>query len=112
MTCGGARRQNLRGPARRPDGFYLFRDRSDAVDPVGAGMMTRNGHVTVLPAPHEDWLLNDTYPDVPGLRQTLYLFHVPSGLRVDLGHFPSSLRYFGERRCDLHPRAATTAAGS
>lgn len=93
-------------PRGREDGFYLFRDRSDRVEPVGAGVMTRNGHVTYLPGLQRNWILNDTYPDLPGLRQTLYLFHTASGRRVDLGHFPSTLRYFGERRCDLHPRAS------
>lgn len=93
-------------PAGRSPGFYLFQDRGAGVAAVAAGVMTRNGHVSYLPPPHGDWILNDTYPDLGGWRQTLYLWHEPAGRRVNLGHFPSALRYLGERRCDLHPRAS------
>ena len=36
----------------------------------------------------------------------MYLYHVPSGRRVDLGHFPSPPAYRGEWRCDTHPRSS------
>ncbi len=50
-------------PAGRPEAFYLFRDQSNEVQPVGEGMMTHNGHNTYLPLPGNEWILNDTYPD-------------------------------------------------
>ncbi len=93
-------------PEGRQAGFYLLRDRSREIEAVGAGVMTRNGHNTYLPLPGSEWILNDTYPDWTNLLQSLYLFHVPSGRRVELGRFPLPLSYFGELRCDLHPRAS------
>ena len=74
--------------------------------PVGHDKMPTNGHNTYLPAPYNDWILNDTYPDRQTSRQTVYLYHVPSGRRVDLGHFPSPPAYRGEWRCDTHPRSS------
>ena len=67
--------------------------------------MPTNGHNTYLPKPYSDWILNDTYPDRATSRQTVYLYHVPSQRRFDLGHFPSPMAYRGEWRCDTHPRS-------
>ena len=83
------------------NGFYLFEDGTDRVEIVGKGVMTRNGHCTYLPG--SEWVLNDTYPD-QRRRQHVYLFHVPTGERVFLGHFESPRGYSGEWRCDTHPR--------
>ena len=100
-------------PDGRDWGFYLFTDRTDEVVRVGEGVMTANGHNTYLPAPEGspwevgEWILNDTYPtprDSPDRVQTVYLFHVPTGKRIDLGSFHSPLAYNGEWRCDTHPR--------
>lgn len=93
-------------PAGKKSGFYVFKDRTRVLHPVGQDKMPTNGHNTYLPAPHSDWILNDTYPDKSTSRQTVYLYHVPSGRRVDLGHFPSPPAYRGEWRCDTHPRAS------
>jgi hypothetical protein len=93
-------------PAGRPAGFYDFVDQTNTVRPVGHDKMPRNGHNTYLPAPYQDWILNDTYPDAKTRRQTVYLYHVPSGRRFDLGHFPSPPAYRGEWRCDTHPRSS------
>lgn len=92
-------------PAGRKAGFYRFTDKTHDVVPIGHDKMPTNGHNTYLPAPYEDWILNDTYPDSTTSRQTVYLYHVPSGRRVDLGHFPSPKAYRGEWRCDTHPRS-------
>jgi hypothetical protein len=93
-------------PAGQPAGFYVFTDQSRVVSPVGHEKMPTNGHNTYLPAPYQDWILNDTYPDRRSSRQTVYLYHVPSGRRFDLGHFPSPPAYRGEWRCDTHPRCS------
>ena len=102
-------------PDGRDWGFYLFTDRTDEVVRVGEGVMTANGHNTYLPAPEGspwevgEWILNDTYPtprDSPDRVQTVYLYHVPTGERTDLGSFPSPLAYDGEWRCDTHPRVS------
>ena len=93
-------------PAGRPAGFYEFVDKTDRIKPVGSDKMPVNGHNTYLPPPYQDWILNDTYPAGPQRRQTVYLYHVPSGRRFDLGHFPAPAEYRGEWRCDTHPRSS------
>jgi hypothetical protein len=93
-------------PAGQDAGFYKFTDQTRMVVPVGHDKMPTNGHNTYLPAPYGDWILNDTYPDRRTSRQTVFLFHVPSGRRFDLGHFPSPPSYRGEWRCDTHPRCS------
>ncbi len=82
-------------------GFILYKDKTHEVALVGKGVMTQNGHNTYLP--DTDWILNDTYPDRQR-RQHPYLYHVPTGQRFWLGHFPSPPEYRGEWRCDTHPR--------
>lgn len=93
-------------PEGRPNGFYQITDHTGEIRPVGEKVMTQNGHNTNLPAPHDDWILNDTYPSRSDRRQTVYLFHKPSGRKVVLGHFPSPPKYTGEWRCDTHPRSS------
>lgn len=93
-------------PEGRKAAFYLFRDQTSHIEIVGDGMMPINGHNTYLPIGNGmEWILNDTYPDRTR-RQTPYLFHVPSGRRIDLGHFYLPPEYQGEWRCDLHPRCS------
>ncbi len=93
-------------PIGHPNGFYQFTDKTREVIPVGHNKMPTNGHNTFLADPWSDWILNDTYPDKQTSRQTVYLYHVPSGRRFDLGHFPSPAAYRGEWRCDTHPRSS------
>ena len=81
--------------------FCMFDERTGAFEPVGAERMTQDGHVNCLP--HADWVINDTYPNDEGFR-SLYLYHLPSDRRIDVGAFLSPAEYAGEWRCDLHPR--------
>jgi hypothetical protein len=69
---------------------------------VGAGVLVEDGHVSF--SPDRRWVLNDTYPDRHDMR-TLMLFRWADGERIDLArlHSPKS-RWWGEIRCDLHPR--------
>lgn len=94
-------------PIGRESGFYRFTDRTDEVVPVGAGVMTENGHNTYLGNGESDWILNDTYPD-ENQKQMLYLYHEPTNRKIVLGRFHSPEEYEGEWRCDLHPRSDTT----
>jgi len=71
------------------------------VQPVGKGIMKRDGHCTYLPG--NEWILNDTYPDA-NRNQMPYLYHVKTGRVVPLGYFRSPAEYTGEWRCDTHPR--------
>lgn len=85
----------------RGEKFYLYTDMTDRVEAVGPEKMTVNGHCSYLPG--GAWILNDTYPDKER-KQTLYLYRVETGERIDLGRFDSPKAYAGEWRCDLHPR--------
>ncbi|MBN1395517.1 MAG: hypothetical protein JW959_10875 [Pirellulales bacterium] len=84
-------------------GFYLFEDaEGGAVEIVGKGVMTVNGHCLYLPG--GKWILNDTYPQGKERLQSPYLYNVSDGRRVWLGHFHSPREYEGSWRCDTHPR--------
>ncbi|MEM6689694.1 MAG: hypothetical protein AAF664_09725 [Planctomycetota bacterium] len=91
---------------KSPDRFYCMYDQSNMIEPLGHDVMTLNGHNTRLPKPYNDFILNDTYPSKDGRLQTVYLYHVPTGTRLDLGAFHSPSQYRGEWRCDTHPRSS------
>jgi len=91
-------------PEGRPDGFYMLHDKSDTIEPIGKGVMTANGHNTYVPNTNNEWILNDTYPK-DDRKQELYLYHLPTKARTELGRFFSPEEYTGEWRCDLHPRS-------
>jgi len=83
--------------------FYLYEDAAGGgVEVVAKGAMTHNGHCSYLPG--NEWILNDTYPSGARREQHIYLYHIATGKRVFLGHFPSPPQYSGEWRCDTHPR--------
>lgn len=84
-------------------GNFLFEDReSGIVEEVGYGVLNPSGHISYLN--DLSWILNDTYPQGPQRLQTPHLYHVPTGRRIDLGHFPLPPEYKGEWRVDTHPR--------
>ncbi len=86
--------------------FYLFRDKTREVAVVGPNLMTVDGHGTYLPGKDKEWILNDTYPDEQWVQHP-YLYHVPTGRRIALGHFKTSPSHGrGEWRCDTHPRTS------
>jgi hypothetical protein len=90
-------------PSLGKERFYLYHDRTRHVEAVGADVMTVNGHNTYLKG--AKWILNDTYPDKERL-QTVYVYEIATGRRVDLGKFLSPKPYTGEWRCDTHPRSS------
>ncbi|MDG2470907.1 MAG: hypothetical protein P8M80_16625 [Pirellulaceae bacterium] len=92
-------------PVGKKAGFYLMKDKTPTIEPVGADVMTLNGHNTYLPIPKSPWILNDTYPD-KNRNQKPYLYHVPTKTRVWLGEFHLPVDYRGEWRCDTHPRSS------
>ena len=83
--------------------FYLFEDGGYKVEVVGRDAMTQDGHCSYLPG--GEWIVNDTYPDRNRM-QHVYLYHVPSNHRVELGAFYSPPKYTGEWRVDTHPRGS------
>lgn len=61
-----------------------------------------NGHNSYLPG--KEWFVTDTYPRGEKREQVVYLYHVPTGTKVELGRFHLPKDYTGEWRCDTHPR--------
>ena len=86
----------------QPGHFWLVDAPQNGRSAVGAGVLVEDGHVSF--SPDRRWVLNDTYPDRHDMR-TLMLFRWADGERIDLArlHSPKS-RWWGEIRCDLHPR--------
>ncbi len=83
--------------------FCVMEDAADGdVVAIGREAMPADGHCTYLPG--NAWIVNDTYPQGPERRQTVYLYEVASGRRINLGSFASPEPYRGEWRCDTHPR--------
>ena len=70
--------------------------------PVGAGVLDRDGHPMF--GADRRWMLTDTYPDGTR-RQTLILYEMATGRRIDIGHFHADPAVGdGDIKCDLHPR--------
>ncbi len=87
-----------------PAAFYEFPDKTKEYKKIGADAMPVNGHNTYVPNTNYEWILNDTYSGKEDRKQTLYLYHVPTGKKVILGRFYEPAKFKGEWRCDLHPR--------
>ena len=85
--------------------FYLFEDGTNAVEVVGKDIMTRDGHCTYLPQSDNQWILNDSYPD-KNRNQNVYVYHIPTRKKIDLGFFHSPRPFSGEWRVDTHPRSS------
>ncbi len=84
------------------DKFYVVEDREGgSFEVVAPDVMTRDGHCTYLP--DTDWIVNDTYPDAER-KQHVYLYHVPTDRKVELGRYFQPPEYRGEWRVDTHPR--------
>ena len=92
-------------PTGKDWGFYLFKDKTDEVEAVGAGIMTQNGHNTYLNGTNYEWVLNDTYPSAEDRLQTLYLYNVTTKDTITLGKFHEPEKFNGEWRTDLHPKS-------
>jgi hypothetical protein len=81
--------------------FFTIDVRTDETAFVGRDVLTQDGHCSY--SPDRKWLLNDTYPDKDRM-QTLMLYHLATGRRIDLNRFHSPKTFTGPTRCDLHPR--------
>jgi hypothetical protein len=88
--------------ASHGDKFYIVEDKEGgSFELIGADVMTRDGHCTYLP--NQDWIVNDTYPD-RNRNRLVYLYHVPTERKIDVGLFHQPPGYDGEWRVDCHPR--------
>lgn len=91
--------------ARRREGgerFLIVDVRDGSSRTFGEGILTEDGHNSF--SPDRRWMLNDTYPDGHDMR-TLMLVQWPQGRRIDIARtYSPKSRWWGEIRCDLHPR--------
>jgi len=84
-----------------PPRFLLINHRGE-FHTFAEKVITEDGHCSY--SPDGRWILNDTYPDRHDMR-TLMLVDALTGRRIDLARFYSpKSRWWGEIRCDLHPR--------
>ncbi|MDR1280629.1 MAG: hypothetical protein LBK99_07375 [Opitutaceae bacterium] len=87
--------------------YYLFHDNDEApelrIEMIGDGILACDGHCSF--SPDRQWVLSDTYPDKHDHHRTLFLWHMESATRIDIGRFLSPPMEW-QIRCDLHPRWA------
>lgn len=84
------------------EGFLLVDVRNGSYQIFGEGVLTEDGHDTL--SPDRRWVLNDTYPDRHDMRN-LMLVSWPEGQRKDIARtYSPKSKWWGEVRCDLHPR--------
>lgn len=115
VVAGGCGHFNWRDPDTliiQDGGFSLYKDMVGKIEQIGKEIIPDSGgHISYLP--DKQWLVGDTYPD-PKRQQLLYLYHVASQRRIDIGSFALPVEYDGstngvtdnEWRCDLHPRVS------
>ena len=82
--------------------FKLLNVQTGETSTIGADVLVEDGHNMF--SPDRAWMVCDTYAD-KAFNQTLYLYHMGSDRRVDIGKFPYAQRLAGTPAgCDLHPR--------
>lgn len=96
--------QQLLAWSHEPDSgnkFHVYEDKTKNITVVGEDVLTADGHCAYSPC--GNWILTDTYPDRENM-QTLMLYRVSDGKRIDLGRFYQEQPKDIQLRCDLHPR--------
>ncbi len=81
--------------------YYNLNIKTNRCNIIGKHKLTQDGHATISKC--KTWLLTDTYPDKSRMSKIL-LYNLKNKDLITLGAFYTSLKYFGNNRCDLHPR--------
>jgi len=91
--------------AKHPKGgtyFLLCDTESDEINIIGEKSLKVDGHCSY--SPDRKWILNDTYPDRYNMRSLMIIRATDSKIiELDRFHSPKE-KWWGEIRCDLHPR--------
>ena len=83
------------------DKYYIIDTLTNKKEIVGENSIDKfgDGH----PNCFESKIIFDTYPDKARMK-SLYLYDFKSNQLEQLGEFAEKFNYYGETRCDLHPR--------
>jgi len=86
------------------DKYYMININSDKKEAIGIGIIDKfgDGH----PHLHGNKIIFDTYPDKARMK-SLYMYDTEKKTLEKLGEFLESFDFYGETRCDLHPRFST-----
>jgi len=95
--------ENIFGYLREFEGdkYYMINTRTLEKRVVGKGIIDKfgDGHPTI----YKRKITFDTYPNKARMKE-LYLFDLKTQDILKLGEFFESFDFYGETRCDLHPR--------
>jgi len=80
-------------------GFFYLNVENGAIWSCGGLDGFGDGHPTVF----GKWIAFDSYPGFDGM-QRLFLYNTDSERVVELARFFHGVKYWGQSRCDLHPR--------
>lgn len=83
------------------DKYYMINILTTKKEIIGENIIDKfgDGH----PNSYKSKIIFDTYPDKARMK-SLYLFDYKSNNLKQLGEFVENFNYYGETRCDLHPR--------
>jgi len=90
----------MKGPDQR-ERYYLVSTDVGTIELFGKGYIDKygDGHPSFI----NGLLIFDTYPD-KARNKKLLVFNTNSDRVTEIGNFYESFRFYGETRCDLHPR--------
>lgn len=80
--------------------FFIYYDMSKKILPFGEKYMLEDGHPTFS---INDDIVCDTYPNLQS-KQTLFTYNYKKNVYNKITSFFNPSIYYGEFRCDLHPR--------
>jgi len=87
------------------EGYFLYEDGPSKIQKLGNGVLTEDGHPSFISG--NNALITDTYPDNCG-DQKLLLYDIRKDLATTVTKTYLPPKFYGETRCDLHPRISSS----